>query len=84
MEDEFTKLVSEIKGMKEGGQFKNYIDYIRFPLYRNLEKNTRIDFDFPLTVFVGQNGSGKSSCLQALYGVPGYSSTGDYWFETKV
>ena len=84
MENELKSLINEIKEKKSEGKFKNYIDYIRFPFYRNLERNTKINFDFPLTIFVGQNGSGKSSCLQALYGAPGKSSTGDYWFETKV
>ncbi|QQR95196.1 MAG: AAA family ATPase [Bacteroidota bacterium] len=56
--------------MKARNAFRNFIEYIQFPYFRNLEKNTRIIFDFPLTVFVGQNGSGKSSTLHALYGAP--------------
>ena len=79
-----TDQVKILKELKNRGVFSNYINYIRFPYYRNLKYDTKIDFEFPLTVFVGPNGSGKSSCLQALYGAPGDNSTGDFWFETKV
>ena len=70
--------------MKRNGAFKTYIDYIRFPYYRNLEKNTKIDFDFPLTVFIGKNGSGKSSTLQAVFGAPADKSVGNFWFSTEL
>lgn len=76
--------VQKIMGMFTGGAFKIYVDHIRFPFFRNLEKNTRIDFKFPLTVFVGQNGCGKSSTLHALYGAPEGQSVGDYWFSTAT
>ena len=70
--------------MKRNGAFKTYIDYIRFPYYRNLEKNTKINFDFPLTVFIGKNGSGKSSTLQAVFGAPADKSVGNFWFSTEL
>ena len=76
--------INTLSEMKGCGAFRNYIDYIRFPKFRNLEPNTRVDFDFPLTVFVGQNGCGKSSALHALYGAPKDKSTGNYWFETDL
>jgi energy-coupling factor transporter ATP-binding protein EcfA2 len=70
--------------MKAGGAFKNYIDYVRFPRFRSLEANARLDFGFPLTMLVGPNGCGKSSALQALYGVPKGRSVGTYWFTTAI
>jgi len=70
--------------MKARGAFRNFIEYIQFPYFRNLEKNTRITFDFPLTVFVGQNGSGKSSTLHALYGAPKKNTPFEFWFSTAV
>jgi predicted ATPase len=64
--------------------FKNYIEYIRFPLFKKFNENMKIDFTFPITFLVGQNGSGKSSVLQALYGAPMNKSTSDFWFSTEV
>jgi predicted ATPase len=70
--------------IKSSNKFKDYIDFIRFPFYRNLEIDTKIKFEFPLTVFIGQNGCGKSSCLHALYGAPKNYTPYDFWFDTKV
>lgn len=70
--------------MKARNVFRNYIEYMQFPYFRNLEKHTRITFDFPLTVFVGQNGSGKSSTLHALYGAPKKNTPFEFWFSTAV
>lgn len=81
---ELSQLISDIQKMKENNAFRKYIDYIQFPYFRNLEKDTRITFEFPLTVFVGQNGSGKSSTLHALYGSPHKKTPYDYWFSTAV
>jgi hypothetical protein len=77
-------LLNSITQMKTGNAFPNYIDYIRFPYYRNLERDSRIDLSFPFTVFVGRNGSGKTSALQALYGAPGSFSVSRYWFTTHI
>lgn len=64
--------------------FPSYIGHIRFPHYKNITKNARIDFTFPVTALVGANGSGKTSVLHALYGAPYGYSTGDFWFSTEV
>lgn len=77
-------LISVIKQIKSSNQFKKYIDYIRFPFYRNLEIDSDIHFEFPLTVFIGQNGCGKSSCLHALYGAPRNHTPYTFWFDTIV
>ena len=69
--------IEALKKMKANSAFSNYIEYIRFPNFKNLEKNTKIDFEFPLTFFVGKNGGGKSSTLQSLYGAPKGNSLGD-------
>jgi predicted ATPase len=49
-----------------------------------MEVNSRINFDFPLTVIVGQNGCGKSSVLHAIYGMPKGKTPYRFWFDTKV
>ena len=83
MED-VSDLIKKIRNAYKGGQFKKYIEYIRFPLFKNLEEDTRIDFNFPLTTFIGPNGSGKSSALHALYGAPKFYNTSHFWFETEL
>lgn len=77
-------LIDILKKQKSSNQFKKYIDFIQFPFYRNVEIDTRITFDFPLTIFIGQNGCGKSSCLHALYGAPDRYTPYKFWFDTKV
>ncbi|HEL2357615.1 ATP-dependent nuclease [Streptococcus sp. P25B114] len=64
--------------------FYPYIEHIRFPKYKALEKDSRINFTYPITLLVGQNGSNKTSILQALYGSPEGNSVSDYWFSTEV
>jgi predicted ATPase len=77
-------LVNDLKQIKKSNALKKYIEFIQFPFYRNLEPNSRINFDFPLTIFVGPNGSGKSSTLHSLYGVPEGKTPYDFWFDTAV
>lgn len=64
--------------------FKNFIEYIRFPYYKNFSEDMIINFHFPITFLIGQNGTGKSSLLQALYGSPDGKKVSDYWFNTKL
>ena len=78
------KLLGDLAGMMKGGQFAPFIDFIVFPKYRRMASMERIDFDFPLTVLVGKNGSGKSSLLHALAGAPEGTSVEPYWFSTAV
>ncbi len=77
-------LIEQIKKQKIDGNFENYINYIQFPVFKNLESNTRINFDYPLTVLIGKNGCNKSSVLTALYGAPKNMSTGTFWFATST
>lgn len=78
------KLIGTITKMVENNILPNYIKKITFPFYKNLEKNSHISFDFPLTVIVGTNGTGKSSILRALQGAPKGRSLGNYWFSTSM
>jgi len=64
--------------------FPSYITHIRFPRYKNMATDAKVDFPFPITALVGSNGSGKTSVLNALYGAPNRYSTGDFWFSTEV
>lgn len=64
--------------------FYPYIEHIRFPKYKSLIPKSRINFTYPITLIVGQNGGNKTSILQALYGAPEGKNIGDYWFSTDV
>ncbi len=83
-EQKMQENISSIQRMKESGCFENYIEYIQFPFYKNLVKNSRINFEFPMTVLIGKNGGGKSSTLHALFGAPQGYTCGDFWFSTEV
>ena len=82
------KLIQQIAG-KFGGNtrfetFKDYITDIHFPYYKGLVPDAKIEFKFPLTVLVGENGCGKSSVLQALENVSAGKSLSQRWFSTSV
>ncbi len=64
--------------------FEPFIGHIRFPRYRNLNTDFRIDFSHPITALVGENGTNKSSILRALYGAPSDNSPGTFWFSTSL
>lgn len=66
------------------GDFEPFIQHIRFPYFKNLELNARIDFNFPITVLVGQNGTNKSSVIKALLGCPHGKNITRYWFTTET
>lgn len=79
-----SELVDNVKNARARGAFRKFIEHIRFPSYKNLKPNAKIDFVFPVTALVGANGCGKSSVLQALYGCPYGYSPGTFWFSTKL
>lgn len=60
------------------------ISAIRFPHFKALEHGLRIEFTFPVTALVGQNGSNKSPILHALYCAPDGYSMANLWFSTKL
>ena len=79
---ELDRLSSSKKKLKDN--YPNFIHKIRFPVYKNIEPGCEIFFEYPLTVFVGQNGCGKSSVLHALQGAPDRRSVGNFWFSTNL
>lgn len=87
-----TELINDIQSQLEREQelpkprsiFRSYIEYVRFPLFKHFENDLKINFDFPITFLIGQNGSGKSSVLHALYGSVKGKNVSDFWFSTTV
>ncbi|MEY5040672.1 MAG: hypothetical protein RLZZ414_200 [Bacteroidota bacterium] len=84
MIEEKLKKIELLQKLRAMGVHRKYIEHIRYPFFRNLENNSKITFDFPITFLVGKNGGGKSSTLQSLYGCPNGYSLGDYWFTTQL
>jgi len=84
--DNVVDLVEKLKKKFEKSKkaYYPFIEYIRFPKYKLLQADSRINFDFPITLLVGKNGTNKTSILQALYGSPEGKSVGEYWFTTSV
>lgn len=77
-------IIKDLKGMIKGHKFEPYIKHIRFPFIKNLEPGLKIQFDFPFTALVGQNGTNKSAVLRALYGSPKDYNLGNFWFSTAL
>jgi hypothetical protein len=75
---------SALRAMLAAKKLEPYISYIRFPHYKNLAPDLRIDFGFPITALVGVNGTNKSSILRAIQGAPGNENLGVYWFSTST
>ena len=74
----------KLRDLLANRKLEPFICHIRFPQYKNLASNTKIDFTYPITALVGANGTNKSSILRALYGAPGYNNLGNFWFSTSV
>jgi len=78
------KLIADVGKMVPGKPLDKYIKKAVFPNFKNLEPNTTIEFDYAITALVGANGSGKTSILHALYGMPLRKSTSRFWFSTAI
>lgn len=78
------KMKTKLDKLMQSRALEPFIRHIRFPVYKNLSAGTRIDFEYPITALVGQNGTNKSSVLRALYGAPNGYSLGNLWFSTSV
>lgn len=64
--------------------FDPFISSIWFPHYKSLEEGLRINFTWPITALVGQNGTNKTSILHALAASPNRKSIAEYWFSTEL
>lgn len=76
--------IDTIQNLLNKNLLEPYIRHIRFPSYKNISNNLKIDLSFPITALVGQNGTNKSSILKALYGSPDGYNVGNFWFSTEV
>jgi AAA15 family ATPase/GTPase len=65
-------------------KYDKFIHDVTFPKFKNFAPGSRIEFNYPITAIVGPNGGGKSTVLQALWGMPQGFSTSRFWFSTPV
>lgn len=82
--DRISQLVSSISSKFKSKKYDKFIHEITFPKFKSFAPNVRIDINFPVTLFVGPNGGGKSSILHAAWGMPLKFSTSRFWFSTSV
>ena len=82
--DKIDENLTKIKQNYSNKKFRPYIDYIYFPYFKNLTSFTRIEFNFPITVLIGANGTNKSSILKALEACCPNISLGNRWFSTHI
>lgn len=75
---------NRLSTMWNKGIFEPTIHYIRFPVFKNLRTNMRIEFSHPITAIVGPNGCNKTAILRALQGCPAGNDLGNYWFGTAM
>ena len=59
-------------------EWPDWVDWEQYPLNLSLVRNAGLDirFDNPVTIIVGENGSGKSSVLEAIAQACGFSDKG--------
>lgn len=78
------QLLESVDRKFKSGEFDKFIHDITFPKFKSFKPETKIEFNFPITVIVGPNGGGKSSILHAAWGMPLKHSTSRFWFSTPV
>lgn len=77
-------IISALQNILSSYVVEPYIRHMRFPKFKNLIPDARIDFNFPFTVLIGGNGTNKTSVLRALQGCPDQCNIGQYWFSTDL
>ncbi len=84
MEQLNTEISTLFDNHKKHAVFKKFINYIRFPYFKNLKQDLKIEFNYPITFLIGGNGVGKSSILHAIYGAPKNYTVANFWFNTAL
>jgi predicted ATPase len=80
----FDNLKKKLTNNFASRKYDKFIHDVTFPKFKNFAPDSRIEFNYPITAIVGPNGGGKSTVLQALWGMPQGFSTSRFWFSTPV
>jgi predicted ATP-dependent endonuclease of OLD family len=81
---DFLEYVKDIHSAYGCGQYDPMITDISFLNYKNVSNDAKLEFNFPVSLIIGPNGTNKTSILRALESCPGRKSLSDYWFDTKL
>lgn len=81
---DFLEYVKDIHSAYGRGQYDPMITDISFLNYKNVSSGAKLEFNFPVSLIIGPNGTNKTSILRALESCPGRKSLSDYWFDTKL
>ena len=77
-------VIKAISGSYRSKDYSPMIKSIKFSNYKNVANDKNIEFNFPVSIIVGPNGTNKTSILRALESCPKGKSLSDYWFSTEL
>ena len=77
-------VIKAISGSYKSKDYSPMIRGIKFSNYKNVANDKNIEFNFPVSIIVGPNGTNKTSILRALESCPKGKSLSDYWFSTEL
>lgn len=78
------EIIRAISGAYKAKEYSPMIKSIKFSNYKNIASDKNIEFNFPVSIIVGPNGTNKTSILRALESCPKGKSLSDYWFSTDL
>lgn len=81
---ESREYVKDIERCFSHGLYDPMITDVSFWNYKNVSNGVKLEFNFPVSLIIGPNGTNKTSILRALESFPVGKSLSDYWFGTKL
>lgn len=81
---ESREYVKDIERSFSYGLYDPMIKDISFWNYKNVSNGAKLEFNFPVSLIIGPNGTNKTSILRALQGSVAGDSLSNYWFDSKL
>lgn len=82
--DDIEKLLSDVRDIYNKGIIKNRLSQFKINNFRKFQKESELNFTFPLTVIVGKNGSGKTTIMKAIKLLSRDRIPQEEFFETAI